>query len=108
MNCQRNDDTGEATWGGEKTKQEDDYEDASFEVTFEMVEMMMIVMTKEPQDVAMVNNHFDSFSPPRVVQGWQGGLSANKCDPQYIDLLNTIISNQLFHHDDLMKIVGNR
>ena len=25
---------GEATWGGEKTKQEDDYEDASFEVTF--------------------------------------------------------------------------
>ena len=24
---------GEATWGGEKTKQEDDYEDASFEVT---------------------------------------------------------------------------
>ena len=52
----RNDDTGEATWGGEKTKQEDDYEDASFEVTFEMVEMMMIVMTKEPQDVTMVKN----------------------------------------------------
>ena len=99
----RNDDTGEATWGGEKTKQEDDYEDASFEVTFEMVEMMMIVMIKEPQDV-----NFDSFSPPRGVQGWQGDLSANKCDPQYIDLLNTIISNQLFPHDDLRKIVGNR
>ena len=47
MNCQRNDVTGEATWGGEKTKQEDDYEDASFEVTSEMVEMMMIVMTKK-------------------------------------------------------------
>lgn len=101
MNCQRNDVTGEATWGGEKTKQEDDYEDASFEVTFEMVEMMMIVMTKKPQDVmTTVNNHSDFLSPPRVVQGWQGDLSANKCDPQYIDLLNTIISNQLFHHDD--------
>ena len=64
----RNDDTGEATWGGEKTKQEDDYEDASFEVTSEMVEMMMIVMIKEPQDV-----NFDSFFSTQGGPGMAGG-----------------------------------
>ena len=89
---------GEATWGGEKTKQEDDYEDASFEVNFHLISDFFIwsssflifdLINHSAQQDVIIHQYTTTWcNNPllRGVLGCKGGLSANKCDPQYIEI----------------------